>query len=197
MDGNFPLRPEITERSPLRFTVKDVERMNSVGLFEGHHKVELIDGVLFTMPGEGPLHMQLTSIWNKLLMMELIRHGLTETFSLSTHGTLFIDDHNYLEPDLMVTELLDGETYTTGTRVKLAAEVAVTSRTYDLGEKPRLYARCDVPELWVADASGQALHVFAEPRDGRYAVTEILKVGTVSPRCLPGLAFNVADLLGA
>jgi hypothetical protein len=42
MGGNFPLRREIAEWLPLRFTAKDVERMNSVGLFESHHKVELI-----------------------------------------------------------------------------------------------------------------------------------------------------------
>jgi Uma2 family endonuclease len=196
MDGNFPLRPEITERSPVRFTVKDLDLMNSVGLFEGQHKIELIDGVLFTMPGEGPLHMQLGSVWNKLLMMELLRLELAETYSLVSHGTLFIDDHNCLEPDLMVTELLDGETYTTGSGVKLAAEVAVTSRSYDLGEKPKLYAKCGVPELWVADAPGQALHIFAEPKDGQYGVTKILKGGTVSPRNLPNMEFKVADLLG-
>ena len=60
-------------------------------------------------------------------------------------------------PDLFITR----ETPTTGPvrieTVALVVEVSDTTLAFDMGQKAALYARCGVPEYWVADLAGERM----------------------------------------
>lgn len=67
--------------------------------------------------------------------------------------------------------------------------------TDDLGRKRALYAAAAVPEYWVVDVFGRALHQYWTPADGVYARSAVVPFGgTVRSATLAGLAVPTATL---
>ena len=77
-------------------------------------------------------------------------------------------------------ELIRGEIYEMPTKIK-----------------GPLYAESGIPEYWIVNIPQNVLEVRSDVVNGRYMRHEILKHGqTVSPRLLPGVSFQVDEILG-
>jgi Uma2 family endonuclease len=82
-----------------------------------------------------------------------------------------------------------------GERARLLVEVSDTTLADDLGHKRALYAAAEVPEYWVVDVFGRALHQYWAPADGVYARSAVVPFGgTVRSATLAGLAVPTAAL---
>lgn len=82
--------------------------------------------------------------------------------------------------------------------VFLVIEVADTTLRFDLRTKVPLYARCGIPEAWVVDVNGRAIHVFRQPSAAGYGESLIAKPGE-SAACVavPAAQLQVRELFPA
>ncbi len=80
----------------------------------------------------------------------------------------------------------------------LLIEVADTSIEFDQTIKLRLYARADIPEVWIVNLPETSLEVYRGPAALGYEEKHTLGAGeTVSPLAFPDVTFRVSDLLSA
>jgi Uma2 family endonuclease len=92
------------------------------------------------------------------------------------------------QPDLAVLGRRE-DRYTgghpTAADVLLIVEVSDSTLRYDRDVKAELYAKHGIPELWVVDVPDRRLHVFRQPRDGRYAERFVAETDTLPIPTLP------------
>ena len=79
----------------------------------------------------------------------------------------------------------------------LVVEVAVSSLTRDLVDKPPVYAQAGVPTYWVVDLDGQRAFSHESPLEGRY--TQVGTVDHTGELAAPelGIRISLRDLLAA
>ena len=92
------------------------------------------------------------------------------------------------DPDIMLTTEPEGPKAVPLASVTLIIEVADTSLVDDLGQKSVLYGRAGVPEYWVADVNGRAIHQMWSPEPDGYARRATTPFGeTITAVTIPGL----------
>jgi Uma2 family endonuclease len=75
--------------------------------------------------------------------------------------------------------------------------VADSSLAHDRETKAGLYSDVGVPEYWVVDVRGRAVHVHDQIAEGRYTRVRTFDEATeVSPAAFPDVAISVAELFG-
>jgi Uma2 family endonuclease len=172
------------------FTVADVERMVEAGILAEDDRVELIDGDLVTMSPKGIRH--------EILKVELNMHwarSLPAHLRFAPETTFRMSPNTYLEPDFVVFPRSQGLAGLSPATALLAVEVSDTSLGYDLGVKPRVYARFGVGELWVVDAVRLVVHVHRDPGPDGYGSIRVAPASELLvPFGAPELALRLADL---
>src|SRR5207247_11262288 len=79
----------------------------------------------------------------------------------------------------------------------LVIEVAETSLAYDREVKIPLYARSDIPEVWLVDLPADHIDVYRNPSGGTYADTRSPSRGdTLTLLRFPHVTLRVDDILG-
>jgi Uma2 family endonuclease len=177
-----------------RITVAEYHRMGELAILTDDHRVELLDGALIPMPPIGPEHGYCV---RRLTKHFVRRYG--DRASVSVQGPVTLDDWSEPQPDVMLNSLPE-ERYAvanpTAEDALLVVEVSVTSLPFDLGEKLRAYARRGVREYWVADIANECIHVFHEPRRGRFVRHLAARRGdAVAPTAFPEDQILVDDIL--
>lgn len=151
---------------PLPLRVEDFLMLNDSGAFEGYGKTELIDGGIVFINAQYRPHGRA-----KVGFAFALRDALLEAkslYSVMTEVTVALPPHNAPEPDVVVTNEPDGIGPIPMASVALVIEVAHSTLAQDLLVKPRIYARAGVPEYWVADVEGCAIHQFWSPEGDAY-----------------------------
>jgi Uma2 family endonuclease len=75
-------------------------------------------------------------------------------------------------------------------------EVSDATLADDLGHKRALYAAASVPEYWVVDVFGRAVHQYWAPADGAYTRSAVVAFGeAIRSATLEGLAVPTGALL--
>jgi Uma2 family endonuclease len=189
---------ETGEPTPRLFTVDEYYKMAEAGILGPDERVELIEGVIVSMPPIGPRHSFTVSRLNLLLVTRL-----GERMYLVVQGPVRLKRRVEPEPDFALCRV-DGSrrrryesAHPGPSDVLLVIEVAETTLQYDLGDKARMYARYGVPELWVLDKLGDRLVVHRQPTSAGYAdVTVVERGATVSPLAFSDVTFTVDEILG-
>jgi Uma2 family endonuclease len=183
---NAPFRTPPLKPEPHRFTLDDIERMQTIGLLQEGGKFELIEGEIIDMPLEGELHLELKEKLNRLLI-----GALSTAYGLIPDGTLRLSPTNAPEPDFYIYPKPGRAFAMRGPDVLLVIEI--TSVEIDLGRKAAIYRAHGVREYWVIDPSIEATHVHrldgAWPKQPPTPFSEILK-----SQLIPELAIRIADL---
>ncbi|MGI8859515.1 MAG: Uma2 family endonuclease [Rubrobacteraceae bacterium] len=101
------------------------------------------------------------------------------------------------QPDLAIVRDRDyGSSLPGPEDILLLIEVSDTSLDYDREIKLPLYARAEIPEVWIVDLPGQALELYTEPSGSGYAVKRrVSKVTTLASPTLPTLELDPAGFL--
>lgn len=178
-----------------RFSADEYERLVAAAILRDDERLELWEGDILCMSPIGKRHQSRVA-W------------LNDRFVAATHGRAIVwvqgsfrmHDGSEPQPDLLLLRYRD-DFYANALPgpddVLLLVEVAETSLTHDRDEKLPRYAAAGIVEVWIEDLPGDRLPVYREPRDGRYAKTEILRRGgTISPIAFPTLVLAVDELLG-
>jgi Uma2 family endonuclease len=81
--------------------------------------------------------------------------------------------------------------------VLLIVEVGDTSRAYDRKVKLPLYARSEIPEVWLVDLKDRVINVFRDLRDGEYRTMLAARPGeSVACAAFPEECFPVDEIVG-
>lgn len=189
---NMP--PSMTEPHRLKLRIEDFEVLDRAGVFDGHNKVELIDGGLVAMNAEFHPH---TAMKNALMFrLRLALLALDSPYTAMVEPTLALPPHNLPQPDVMVTNAPLARAYFPLDRTAIVIEVADTTLADDLGVKCAMYAAQGVPEYWVVALATGEVHQFWGPGpDGFVEWRTVPLEGELTSATMPELTIDGRGIL--
>lgn len=176
-----------------RFTVSDYFRMAESGIIAPDAKVELIDGEIIDMSPIGPFHSG--SVNDLASHFIAISSGRWWT---SIQSPLDLGRFDMPEPDLALLRPAVHRyksVHPKAEDVFLLIEVSDSSLRLDQSVKLPLYAKQEIPEVWILNVPQRQLEVYRDPQSGTYAEKLILKSGIVAPAAFPDSGIEVGRLL--
>jgi Uma2 family endonuclease len=182
---------------PYRFTAKQFHQLGELGYFQGR-RAWLLRGTVIEVGPMNPPHriaLELTDA--------AVRFAFGPGWRVCIQMPLVLGQDTDPQPDVAVVRGPVRGTSAHPTTAELVIEVADSSLDDDLTTKAELYATAGVPDYWVLDVDGRALHVFRDPAplaaqlaavayDTHLTFTDSQ---TVSPLAAPAAVVRVADLL--
>lgn len=182
------------EPKPVKLTIEDFLHLNETGAFDAYPKTELIEGVVVAMNSQLSKHARVkTRLLRRLAdAVDAVMPGYEAWVEVSTA----IPPVNMPEPDIVVTHFqATGRAPVPVDTIALVIEVADTTRSYDLGTKARLYASAGVPEYWVVDTGGEAIHQLWSPVDAAYSKRRVVAFGErIVASTIDGLTVDTAGI---
>ena len=182
--------------SRFRFTVDDYIKIAEAGILAEDERVELLDGEIIEMVPIGIQHEANVDDGTHLLVSTFGGRAIVRI-----QGSVTLDEGNRPQPDLMLLRLRYG-----GYRdrpvgpedVALIIEVSDSALSRDRRIKLPLYARHNIPEVWIENIPARVLEAYSNPADGEYTQSRIYQPGeTISPQAFPDLELPVSQLIGA
>lgn len=177
------------------FTVAEYYRMAEAGILSEDDRVELIEGEIITMSPIGSRHAagvdRLTALFHRSI-------GQSAIIRIQSPVRL----NKYSEPQPDVTLLKPradfyARRHPTPADVLLVVEVSETSGTYDRDVKLGLYARAEIPEVWLINIPEDRIENYWQPVNGAYQERQHVHRGqSLAPQRYPHLTLSVDDILG-
>jgi len=176
-----------------RFTVDEYERMGEVGILDPDERVELLDGEIVAMSPIGPRHANVVDAVAEEFILRLDRRA-----TVRVQNPVRLLPRSEPQPDIVVARRRSyRDSHPTAADILLVVEVADSSLHTDRAIKIPIYARQGVVEVWIADLAAEAVHVYADPADGRYGTVRTAVRGEVlTPVAVPDLELAVDAILG-
>lgn len=176
-----------------RLTVADYRRMAEAGIFDEDSRVELIDGEIIDMSPIGSAH---AGTVNRLI--QSFGRAIGQAAVLSVQNPVILGEFSEPEPDIALLRPRD-DFYTSAhpgpEDVLLIVEISQSSLRYDREVKIPLYARHDIPEVWLIDVEDKQIGLYREPAASAYQnVVDPAPLGTVTPQLLPEIAVDLSGL---
>lgn len=194
-DDTEPLGgPMTTESKHWRFTADDYERMIEAGILTENDRVELLDGQIVAKSaithGHAACVRRLTRVFAPLM---------DDRATVSIQNPVRLSQYSEPEPDvalLTYREDMYSQAYPTALDVLVLIEVADTTLAYDRNVKLPMYARAEIPEVWIIDLVGETIERYTEPTaDGFRIVRRYRRDDAIEPARLPGIVIQVDDVL--
>ena len=178
-----------------RLSVSDYHRMAEAGILGRDDRTELIDGDLFDMAPTGPDHNATVDSLTETLVVALQRRAVVRV-----QGSVRLDDCSQPQPDVAVLRYR-ADRYRTQlpgpADILLLIEVSDTTLRFDRTVKLPLYARANIPELWIVDLARRTIDAYTAPSGDAYATTRTYTQSDTAALALaPHIELNVADILG-
>jgi len=178
-----------------RLTVEEYFRMAEVGLLAPDAHVELIEGEIIDMAPIGTQH-------GGLLADLVLRIGrdLGERVCVWVQATLPLGKFSAPEPDIALLRYRKDtykKKYPSPDDVFLIVELSQSSLRHDRDVKLPLYARHNIPEVWIVDVASRHINFFHTPKAGQYThASSTASPGSISLRALPIATLDLTGLLG-
>lgn len=161
-------------------------------------RYEVIDGILYRIPGPDPRHQGARVRCSSHLLIHVEFAGLGRVFAAPLD--VLLPNARPAQPDIMV--VLNHKLHLITDRgiegpPDLIVEIASPgTRTHDRGTKLAAYARGGVPEYWLAEPADQTIEVLAL-MEGAYRSLGVYTGGPLLPsRVLPDLPVRVDQFFG-
>ncbi len=177
------------------WTRDDCDRLEKLGFLDYHY--ELINGVIIRKMPQNKRHAYCVNE-----AIHWIQGAFDRRYTQTQSSIRVSTEDNRInkpEPDvaLLNKPLLDVAGNQPGPEdMRLAIEVADSTRDMDLGTKATLYARAGVPEYWVVSVEERVIYVHTNPQpDGSYTRVSMSETETIAPSFAPDATVTVSDLL--
>ncbi|MGF1550543.1 MAG: Uma2 family endonuclease [Sphingomonadaceae bacterium] len=167
--------PLNTSPLPVRLRVEDYLLLDESGAFDAYAKTELIEGEIVYINAQHRPHALVKS--ELFFAIASALKASDSPLTAIVGGSVAMPDDSVPEPDIVLTAEPEGEGLIPLESVALVVEVADTTLANDLGRKARLYARKGVPEYWLVDVKGGAVHQLWAPEGETYAEKREVKLG--------------------
>ena len=195
-DGRARCHATNHRRNGRPLSVSDFHAMADASIFGAGERVELLDGMLVTMPPIGPRHTFAHRFAQRYL--ELRCGGLVE---FSGSSSLILGPLSELQPDLLVLrpDAYDGAPrYWKPGDVVAVIEIPDSSLRYDAGAKSSAYARGGIREYLVIDLASERIIRHRERGPEGFALVDVLTDhDRFSLDGLPGIELDVSGFFGA
>jgi Uma2 family endonuclease len=184
-----------TETTKKLFTVDEYYRMVDAGILTEHDRTELINGEIIQMSAMGSRHAAVVTRVTNLLVPLFKNKAL-----LRPQLPLRLNDFNEPEPDIVLLKPRQdcySSRHPGPADVFLVLEISDSSLKYDRDIKLPIYARFQVPEVWIVDLPGNALLVYRDPSANGYKTSLSFQRGDASS-CLafPDIELTINEVLG-
>ncbi|PZN75655.1 MAG: Uma2 family endonuclease [Candidatus Methylumidiphilus alinenensis] len=149
-----------------RITTDEYYRMGEAGIFKADDRVELIEGEIFDMSPIGIDHAYVVKRLNSIFMQSVGMKAI-----VSVQDPIHLNARSEPQPDIALLRYRDDfyrHAHPRPEDIILLVEVSDTTLRYDTEVKLPLYARHDIPEVWILDLEHQRLEVFRRPDEGVY-----------------------------
>ena len=174
-----------------KWSVEDYHRMIEAGILSERH-VELIEGEIWEVSPEGPLHRFINDRAAEHLRKLL--KGLAKVFE--AHPITLVNSEP--EPDIAVVRLPDTAYLTRHPQpedIYWLIEIADTTLADDLGKKKKAYARAGISEYWVIDVQARKIKVFRQPERDDYSTEQEVSQGNIVPLAFSEVEIAVGNLV--
>ncbi|WP_419814097.1 Uma2 family endonuclease [Glacieibacterium sp.] len=193
---NVRLDHPLARSDDTRLLVFDADlykRLTLAGAFVDAGRVELIDGVIIQMNAQAVPHMRVKGDLAYRLRRAIDDLGLS--LRVDQEGSVQLSNMSVPEPDILIWDGVATTGFVDGRSVVLIVEVADTTLAKDLTLKAELYAAAGVPEYWIADVNGRAIHRYSSAREDGYGARAIFRFGEqIDSVAIPGLGIDLGDL---
>jgi Uma2 family endonuclease len=182
-------RPQAPARH--RLDVGAYYRMADAGILSHSERVELIDGDIFDMNPIGSRHAAVT----RRLERQFARAVADGVVLVSVQNPLRLDAYNEPESDFVALAPRPdacAASHPGAAEALILVEVSDSSLDHDRKTKLPIYARFGVPEVWIVDLSGNAVEVYRNPTEGRYASSWRMTQGALAPARIPEISIDIA-----
>jgi Uma2 family endonuclease len=180
---------------PGPFTVDMYHRLGQLGMFDEDDRVELLDGQIVEMTPIGGCHAACVT-----RLATLLSRRSPEDIAVSPQNPVILAERWEPQPDIVVLRRpggLSGAWHPVPQDILLIVEVADTSLERDRDVKLPQYAVAGIPEVWLVDLDGDAIHVHREPGPDGYGEIRILRRGEVlTPVLVSGVTVSADEILG-
>lgn len=176
------------------FTVDEYHQMMQAGILSEDDRVELLNGEIMEMAPIGSRHAA------------CVTRLATFFFRLQQRAIVWVQNPIRLgerlepRPDLALLQPradFYASAHPGPGDILLGVEVAETSVDYDQQVKLPLYARADIPEVWLVDLQRGRVEVYCGPSPQGYTVHRRVRRGqSLSPQSFPDLLLSVGNLVG-
>jgi Uma2 family endonuclease len=174
------------------FTIEELERIVETGIFGEDERVELIEGRIVQMNPIGDDHIGGVNSLNVIFMRGAEVIVSVQNPVRLAEGLMPQPDLAVLRPDTPLHRK------PVPADVLLLVEVADSSLTYDRQVKAALYARANIPELWIVDINGERVEAYRDPSPVGYRTFRLyLRGEQLAPAFKPDLLVDVDAILGA
>jgi Uma2 family endonuclease len=176
-----------------RFTVHEYHRMAEAGILHEDDRVELIEGDILEMNPIGSRHFTCVNGLTRLLV-----RGVGDEAIVSVQNPVRLGERLEPQPDLAVIRNRDyRESLPEPEDVLLLIEVSDSTFSYDRNVKLPLYARAEIPEVWIVDLPSEAVERHTEPTGDGYRLARQARRGEMLESiALPALVVPVDAVLG-
>jgi Uma2 family endonuclease len=177
-----------------RFTVAQYHHMAETGLLSEDDRVELIDGEVVELTPIGRRHAAAVVRLTRACYESIGRRAV-----ISPQNPVELDQHGEPQPDLLLLRPRADDyaaAQPTASDVLLLVEVADSSLEYDRQVKLPLYARANIPEVWVEDLVHDVVEVHRDPGPEGYRSVRLVRRGeTIQPLAFPDVDIPVDAIL--
>lgn len=164
-----------TSPRPYKMSTAEFHMLTKAGAFGSYAKSELINGDVLVVTAQylphGMVKMELYDLLRDALRVQRSRYRPVIEF------TLDISKSSAPEPDILLTNEPRGEGAVPLSSVSLVVEVSDTTLRFDQTVKDALYACAPVPEYWIADVEGRAIHQLWSPSGDAYEESRSVDFG--------------------
>ena len=184
----------IPDHQPLQLTVENFELLDRAGVFKPYAKVELIEGVIYTVNAEYRRH---NVAKNRLaFQLNLALRQIASPFEALTESTMRLSATSLPQADLIVALAQPDHRYYEVRDLALVVEVADTSWPTDRQRKRSVYAVAGIPEYWILNLRDETVAMFWSPADGDYREQRTVPLaGELRSATLPDLAIDGSGIL--
>jgi Uma2 family endonuclease len=178
----------------MRYTVAEYDDLIARGVLGENDRVELIRGEIVPKMPIGESHIECSDRLNELFVL-----SVRQVARVTIQNPVHLADSEP-EPDVVLKRVPDAKSKYSKPDppdVFLIIEIADSWLQYDRTVKQSLYAENGIVEYWIVNPVDGCLEVHRQPLpDGTYADVRTLRAGdTIDLVALPGLTFNVADIV--
>lgn len=179
----------------LRFTVDDYYRMIDLGMIKNVERAEIIEGELIKQMPIGKRHAACVK-----RLAELLRDELGKSVTYSVQDPITLDEFNEPQPDVALLKRRDdfyGGKQPTAEDVLLLIEVSDSTLDYDRNRKIPLFAKHEIPEVWLVNLMNETIEVHSQAHDYSFNIVKVLRRGEIiKSAVLPDLNLEVDKILG-
>ncbi|HID54370.1 MAG TPA: Uma2 family endonuclease [Anaerolineae bacterium] len=176
------------------FTTEEYHQMAETGILAEDDRTELIRGEVVAMSPIGVRHAACVKRITELLTFHFRNKAI-----VSIQDPLRLDEMTEVQPDAALLRYRDDyyvQATPTGEDVLLLIEVSDSTLAYDRVIKLPLYARAQIPEVWLVNLVDNLLEVYRAPQGDEYTeFRRVYRKDTAVPLAFPNIPLPVNDII--